>query len=69
MIGPGLPGFTFDRATIIANAPTQSGVYAIYNRDSYVYFGEGKDIEARLLAHLNGGNPCILLHRTNGICI
>ncbi len=54
MIGPGLPGFSFNRATILANAPTQSGVYAIYNPNNYIYFGEGKDIQARLLDHLNG---------------
>lgn len=66
MIGYGLPGFGFNRATIIASAPAQSGVYAIYNQGSYIYLGEGKDIQARLLDHLNGDNRCILLHGPTG---
>jgi len=66
MIGPGLPGFNFNRASIIANAPTVSGVYAIYNYDNYIYFGEGKDIQARLIDHLSGDNACILRHQPTG---
>jgi hypothetical protein len=57
-IGPGLPRFNFNYASITENAPMQSGVYAIYNQN-WVYFGEGQDSRARLLAHLNGDNACI----------
>jgi len=57
-IGPGQAGFPWTYASIIASAPTQSGVYAIYNQ-RWIYFGEGQDVRARLLAHLNGDNQCI----------
>src|SRR5260370_31457354 len=57
-IGPGQSGFHWNYASIVASAPTQSGVYAIYNQN-WIYFGEGQDIRVRLLAHLNGDNPCI----------
>jgi hypothetical protein len=66
MIAPGQSGYTFDYGTITSLVPTQSGVYAIYNRQGWIYFGEGQDIRARLLAHLNGDNPCILNHGPTG---
>jgi len=58
MIGFGLNGLAFDRATILAQAPSASGVYAIYNAGQFIYVGEG-DIQTRLMAHLNGDNACI----------
>ena len=58
MIVPGRTGFTFNRADILL-IPKQSGVYALYSRDKYIYIGEGQDIQARLLAHLEGDNARI----------
>ncbi len=66
MIGPGLPGFTYDHATVSSSSPTQSGVYAIYNAREYIYVGEGQDIRARLLAHLRGDNACITRNLPSG---
>lgn len=63
MIVPGENGYRFDHATITSFAPPQSGVYAIYNQKGLIYFGEGQDIQAKLLAHLKGDNPRILKHR------
>ena len=51
-IGPGLRGFTFTEPTIKANAPSASGVYALYTSSQWVYFGETNDIQRRLLEHL-----------------
>ena len=65
-IGPGLPGFPWTYQSIMANAPDQSGVYAIYNQNQWIYFGEGKSVRARLLAHWNGDNPCILTNNPTG---
>ncbi len=59
MIGPNLPGNVFTRLSINQNAPTVSGVYAIYNSTQWIYIGEGQDIGDRLLKHLNGDNPRI----------
>jgi len=64
-IGPGLGGFVWSYASILASAPTQSGTYAIYN-NAYIYFGEGQDIRARLLAHWNGDNACITRNQPTG---
>lgn len=59
MIGSGQSGYTFDSGSITSFAPAQSGVYAIYNQQSWIYVGEGQDIKARLLAHFRGDNACI----------
>jgi excinuclease UvrABC nuclease subunit len=66
MISRGQSGYTFDQGTIIRFVPAQSGVYAIYNRESWIYVGEGEDIRARLLAHLRGDNACITNYGPTG---
>ncbi len=48
----------FTRADLEGLHPNQRGVYGLLNRDGCVYVGKG-DIRQRLLAHLNGDNPCI----------
>lgn len=65
MIGFGLNGHQFDRAGILANAPSQSGVYAIYNGAQFIYVGEGQDIQARLMSHLTE-NACIARNQPVG---
>jgi excinuclease UvrABC nuclease subunit len=66
MIAPGTQGLDFTRANILVNAPKQSGVYAIYNANVWIYVGEGQDIQARLLAHFNGDNACITRYAPTG---
>ncbi len=50
---------SFTRTGISEFNPNQYGVYGIFNQDRWIYIGKG-DIRKRLLAHLNGDNPCIL---------
>ncbi len=38
--------------------PKQNGVYGIFKGISAIYIGSG-DIRERMLAHINGDNPCI----------
>jgi len=38
--------------------PNQYGCYGIFRSGAWIYVGKG-DIRTRLLAHLNGDNPCI----------
>ena len=52
-------GYAFARASIQVNAPEQSGVYALYNDHNWIYIGESQDIQARLIQHIDGDNPCI----------
>jgi hypothetical protein len=66
MIGSQNPWFRFNRTSILANAPAASGVYAIFNANVWIYVGEGQDIRARLLAHLNGANSCITRNVPSG---
>jgi predicted GIY-YIG superfamily endonuclease len=66
MIAAGQSGFTFNYGSINSFAPSASGVYAIYNQQGWIYFGEGQDIKTRLLAHFNGDNPCITNHAPSG---
>lgn len=58
-IGKDHPWFEWSRASILKNAPTVSGVYAIFKPETWIYIGEGESIRGRLLDHLNGDNPCI----------
>lgn len=56
----GTGGFLFNRTSVLANAPTSSGVYALFNEGVWMYFGEAKNIQERLLQHLtNEQNPCV----------
>ena len=52
-------GYAFTAGSILTNAPSQSGVYGIYNSRKWIYIGESGDIRARLLQHLKGDNKCI----------
>lgn len=59
----GSNGFTYTTTSVQSNAPSQSGVYAIYTPTKWIYIGESQDIRARLMQHLAGDNDCI---RTSG---
>ena len=48
----------FSRANIESLGTGQMGCYGLYRESVWVYVGRG-DVRARLLAHLNGDNPCI----------
>ncbi len=61
-IGSGINTFQYTQVGISVNAPSQSGVYAIWNSQGCVYIGESGDIRARLLQHLGGDNSCITRH-------
>ncbi len=43
---------------ILSLKPNQNGVYGIFSDTTAVYIGSG-DIGERMLAHINGDNPCI----------
>jgi hypothetical protein len=51
--------YTFTDASIRTYAPNASGVYGLFTNNRWVYVGESRDIQARLLQHLNGDNACI----------
>ena len=48
----------FDRQAIESFDSGQTGVYAIYNAQRWIYIGRG-EIRQRLLDHLNGDIPSI----------
>lgn len=48
----------FNRQNIEALNPNQMGVYGLFKPGQWIYVGSG-DIRERLLAHVNGDNPCI----------
>lgn len=48
----------FNRQNIEALNPNQNGVYGLFKQGQWIYIGKG-DIRSRLLAHLDGDNPCI----------
>ena len=56
--------YPYTPQSVDANAPADSGVYAIAIRDrvvtkEWIYIGESQDIREDLRQHLGGGNPCI----------
>lgn len=53
---------TFNGQNVEALNPNQFGVYGIFKQGVWIYVGKG-DIRKRLLDHLNGDNPSILLAR------
>ncbi len=55
--------FTYSLMEIAQYAPFQSGVYAVYSGDQWVYIGASVDVGASLRRHLHGDNPCIRHHR------
>ncbi len=42
-------GFPFNHASILANAPTSSGVFALFTPKVWVYIGESDDVRRALL--------------------
>ncbi len=48
----------YTRANIESLNLGQNGVYGIFRGNSPIYIGSG-DIRDRMLAHINGDNPCI----------
>ena len=46
-------GYAFNRASVLANAPNASGVYGIYRQGVWIYVGQSKDIQARLMQYIN----------------
>jgi len=62
----------FIKVNVEALNPNQYGVYGIFNQSKWIYVGKG-DIRARLIAHLNGDNPCILgagpTHWVDEVCV
>ncbi len=55
--------FLYDVSSVVTSAPRKSGVYAIRNKDAWIYIGETHDIQVRLLQHLNGDVPGIARER------
>ncbi len=51
--------FTYDVLSVVTAAPRRSGVYAIRSAETVVYIGEARDVQVRLLQHLNGDVPGI----------
>jgi len=52
----------FRKANIEALPPDAVGTYGLYSGDICIYIGSG-NLRARLLAHRQGDNYCIKLHR------
>jgi hypothetical protein len=44
---------------IMQRAPKTSGVYAIFNKENWIYVGEASDLRVKLIAHFDGENACI----------
>jgi len=56
----GSGSYSFNSTTVAMQAPASSGVYALFNQNQWVYFGESENIRDRLLQHLKDGtNPCV----------
>jgi hypothetical protein len=54
----GSQSYPFTQQAILALSASLRGVYGLWRENTWVYVGRGT-IHDRLLAHLNGDNPCI----------
>ena len=64
-------GYKYDKATINANASTSAGVYALFKKDTWIYFGEAINIRDRLVQHIDRDykdNPDIVAEAPTGFC-
>jgi hypothetical protein len=52
-------GFGYELPSIIQNAPTQSGIFAIFSWEQCLFVGESEDICASLLEIFYEANPCL----------
>ena len=52
-------GYVFTESSVRTSAPDRSGVYALYNSQTWIYIGESGNVRERLLQHLGGDNECI----------
>lgn len=55
----------YTKESILNLTPGQNGVYGIFRFTDAIYIGSG-DLRERLLAHINGDNPCINRNNPNG---
>lgn len=51
--------FRYSHEGVISHAPRSPGIYALWNKDFWIYIGESSDIRERLLQHLGGDGVCI----------
>lgn len=61
MAFPNQDSRAFTRESIENTNIGQKAVYGLFRENQWAYVGKG-DIRQRLLAHLNGDNPCITRH-------
>ncbi len=57
--------FLFQLESILRNAPEASGVYGLFSA-FWIYIGAAENIQARILKHLEGDDPCIVRYRPSG---
>lgn len=57
--------YLFQRESIVRNAPKASGVYGLFSA-FWIYIGEADDLQARILEHLDGDDPCIVRFQPSG---
>jgi hypothetical protein len=51
--------FHYSAESVSSHAPPVPGVYALWNKDFWIYIGESSDIQDRLLHHLTRDSECI----------
>ena len=52
--------YPFNEMSVFLNAPPESGVYALYTSQQWVYIGESQDIRGRLTQQAKGDNLCVV---------
>jgi hypothetical protein len=56
----GTTKFALGIFTVLAKAPADSGLYALFTREEWIYIGEAENIQVHLLQHLNSPDPLVL---------
>mgnify|MGYP002641627872 CR=1 FL=1 len=61
-----MSNYAFTSGSINVSAPEQSGVYAIFNSERWLYVGESNNIRRRLLEHFNENGTCLKRNAPTG---
>jgi len=60
---------SFTVPSVRKNAPELSGVYGLSNAREWLFVGQGNNIRAQLLEHLNEVDTTLMASKPQGFCV
>jgi hypothetical protein len=60
--------YSFNRLSVLVNAPSKPGIYALLNSSRCIYIAETENIRQSLARHLHGDSPWITVWDPSSFC-